>query len=271
MNTRSSGLFGDGENPVSLFVEKLDKAQADLDVKALIVRINSPGGGVTASDIMYQRLRRFKAARNVPVIAVLQDVAASGGYYIACGSDTIISHPTSVTGSIGVIVQTVSFAGTMQKLGISAKAFTSGPFKEMGSPLKPLEPGEGTILQGIVDDFYGRFLKVVQAGRPKLTEERIRELADGRVYTGDQALANGLVDQLGYMDDALAMAKQRSGAGRMMVVFYGRPLGYKPTAYAAAPSLPAQVNFVNVAVPDFLLPRGPQMMYLWTGQEISER
>ncbi len=117
LNQRETGMFSTGENPVSLFIEKIDKAQNDDSVKALILRINSPGGGVTASDIMYDRVKRFRAARpSVPVIAMLEDVGASGAYYLACGAEKILAHPTSVVGSIGVIVQTVSFAGTMQKL-----------------------------------------------------------------------------------------------------------------------------------------------------------
>ncbi len=140
MNHRSEGLMGSGENPVSLFVEKLDKAQDDSSIKAVVLRINSPGGGVTATDIMYRRLVEFKKAKKVPVIAMIEDVGASGGYYLACGADTILAEPTSVTGSIGVIVQTFSLVGTMDKLGITTKAITSGPMKDMASPFKPLTP-----------------------------------------------------------------------------------------------------------------------------------
>ena len=272
MNMRETGLFGSGENPVSLFVEKIDKAQRDPHVKALVVRINSPGGGVTASDIMYQRLMRFRAARQVPVVTVIEDMGASGGYYLACASDAIVAHPTSVVGSIGVIVQTVSFSGAMKMLGIQAKAITSGQYKDMGSPLKPLEEKDQAILQGIVNDFYGRFVKIVATGRPKLTEEQVKVLADGRVYTGNEALANGLVDALGYMQDAVLLAKARSCSAKVKVVMYDRPLGGKENLYSRTPAGPPQMqmNMLNVTAPGLMNMARPQFLYLWTGQSLGE-
>ena len=267
VNQREMGLFSMGDNPVSLFVEKLDKAQADASIKAVVVRINSPGGGVTASDIMYRRLMDFRSARNVPVIAVIEDVGASGGYYIACGADRIIAHPTSVTGSIGTIVQTFSLAGAMSALRIEARAITSGPRKDMASPFKPLAPEDMAILQGMIDEYYQRFLDVVAAGRTQLTPEQIKPLADGRVFTGAQAKENGLVDQLGYMGDAIAQAKAASKAARVKVVMYHRPMGYRANAYSAAPDAPTQpqVNLVNISMPQMLSAAQPSFLYLWTG------
>jgi len=266
MNQREAGWFGEKDNPVSLFVEKLDNAEADGNVKAIILRINSPGGGVTASDIMHERLMRFRSARKLPVIAVLEDVGASGAYYLACASDEIVANPTTITGSIGVIVQTVSFSGTMRLLGISAKAVTSGPRKDMASPLKPLDEKDLAILQTMVDEFYKRFLEVVVAGRPKLSAEKVKSLADGRVYTGEQALANGLVDRIGYMEDAIRLAKQRGGISKAKVVMYHRPLGYRANVYSAAPmAAGSQVNLLNINVPDAITLSQPKFLYLWTG------
>jgi len=265
-NERKSDLFGNGENPVSLFVEKVDKAQADRRVRVLVLRINSPGGGVTASDIMYNRVMRFKAATGRPVIAVLQDVAASGGYYVACAADVIVAHRTTVTGSIGVIVQTVSFAGTMEKIGVDAQAITSGARKDMASPLKPLDKADAAILQGLVDDFYAQFISVVSAGRPKLTAEKVLKLADGRVYSAGEAVKNGLVDSLGYMDDALALAKKRSGSSRIKAVIYHRAMGYRPNAYSLAGVGGAQFNLVNINAGQLMSLARPRFMYLWTGR-----
>ena len=143
---------------MSLFVEKLDKATEDPSVKAIVLRINSPGGGVTASDLMYNEVMAYKKRTGKPVVAVLMDVAASGGYYLACSADEIIAQPTTVTGSIGVIMQTVSFAGTMSKLGITADAITSGKMKDAGSPLKAMKPEEREIFQKLVNQFYDRFV-----------------------------------------------------------------------------------------------------------------
>ncbi|MBT3199024.1 MAG: signal peptide peptidase SppA [Phycisphaerales bacterium] len=265
-NDRSKGLLGSGENPVSLFIEKMDKAQADPNVCALLLRINSPGGGVTASDIMYNRIQEYKTATGKPVVAVLVDVAASGGYYIACAADEIIAHKTTITGSIGVIVQAVSFAGTMDKIGVTAQAITSGKMKDMGSPLKPLDPADIKVLQGVVDDFYAKFVAVVDAGRPKLTTAQVKTLADGRIFTADEALANGLVDSLGYMDQALAVAKTRSGSDRVRAVMYGRPVGHRANAYSMAPEVGAQFNLINVDTTTLMSMARPNFMYLWSGR-----
>ena len=271
LNQRRGGMFGPGENPLSLFVEQIDKAQDDEQVKALVVRINSPGGGVTASDVMYRRLRKFRDERKVPVVAVLEDVGASGGYYVACAADVIVAHPTSLTGSVGVIVQTVSFAGTMKKLGISADAVTSGAHKDMASPLKPLDDADRKILQDIVDEFYERFVDVVAAGRSRLSREKVKSLADGRIYTGSQAIKLGLVDGLGDVDEAIALAKKKSGSQAVKVVVYHRKLGYRANAYSAAGLMQPQINLVNLTVPHLLDMTRPRFCYLWTGRAPQAR
>jgi protease-4 len=264
-NQRGDGLFGPHDNPVSLFVEKIDKAEKDTQVRALVLRINSPGGGVTASDIMYRRLAQFKKERKVPVIAAIEDVGASGGYYIACGADTIMAAPTSITGSIGVIVQTFSLSGTMAKLGIDTKAITSGPMKDMGSPFKPLSADDQKVLQEMVTEFYGRFLDIVAAGRPKMKREDVKKLADGRIYTGAQAAADGLVDTVGDVKDAITEAKQRAGIKAARVVMYDRPWGYKANVYSAAGVGGTQINLLNLSMPGLMTWLEPQFLYLWTG------
>lgn len=265
MNVRGSGglLGGYRDNPVSLFVEKLDRAEADPSVRAVVLRINSPGGAVTASDIMYQRLIRFRQNRSVPVVAIIEDVGASGAYYLACGADTILCHPTSVTGSIGVIVQTISFAGTMDMLGIDAAAITSGPRKDLASPLKPLDPADRAILQAMVDDFHGRFLRVVSAGRPSLADDQIAALATGEVFTGQQAVDNGLADGLGYLNDAIALAKSLAEIERVQVVMYHRAWGYRANVYSESSAPPT--SLVNLDLSTFLQLAEPRFMYLWSG------
>ena len=264
-NARGEGLFGPHDNPVSLFVEKIDKAEKDPQVKAVVLRINSPGGGVTASDIMYRRLLEMKKERKVPVVAAIEDVGASGAYYIACSSDAIVAAPTAVTGSIGVIVQTFSLTGTMAKLGIDTKAITSGPMKDMASPFKPLSPEDQKVLQQMVTEFYGRFVDVVAAGRPKLARDAVTKLADGRIYTGEQALAAGLVDATGDVKEAVAEAKKRAGLKAVKTVMYDRPWGYKANVYSAAPVGGMQINLLNVSVPGLMTWLEPQFLYLWTG------
>jgi len=270
VNRRERGLFVTGENPMSLFLEKLDAAAADRHVRAVIVRINSPGGGVTASDIMHRALVEFRAKRKIPAVALIQDVGASGGYYIACGADRILAHPTSVTGSIGVIAQTLSLAGTLRMIGIETKAVTSGPMKDMASPFKPIDAKDIAVLQEMIDAFYERFLTVVQTSRKDIPAKRLRELSDGRVYTGQQAKANGLVDDLGYMGDAFDLAKALAKVGRAKLVIYTRPHGYRANAYSAAPGITPQVNMVNISMGQLLQDARPRFMYLWTGRSSGE-
>ena len=267
VNRRMGGLlWGTGENPVPLFAEKLDKAQRDRSVKAVVVRINSPGGTVQASEAMYERVRRFRRDSGKPVLSCITDVGASGGYYVACAAERIICQPSSITGSIGVMVQTVSFAGTMRMLGISAEAINSGRLKDMGSPLKKLTDEEREVFQGMVDEFYGRFVEVVAEGRKELTPAKVRALADGRVYTGRQALELGLVDRLGGLQDAVAEAKRAAGVKKAKVVMYHRPLGYRANVYSgtAAPAPTAQINLLNVQAGEMMFLRRPSFLYLWS-------
>ncbi|MBN1764446.1 MAG: signal peptide peptidase SppA [Sedimentisphaerales bacterium] len=262
-NQQQAGLFSTGENPVSLFVEKLDKAQDDDDVRAVVLRINSPGGTVAASDCMYHRLREFKEKTDKPVVACMLDVAASGGYYLACGSDYIMATPGTVTGSIGTILQTISFKGTMDIIGMDALAIKSGQLKDIGSPLKKREAGEIELLEGIIMQFYEQFLEVVLQGRVNLKEDKLRELADGRVFTASQALEEGLIDQIGYPDDAIRWARKKAGIERAKVVIYQRPVNYKPNVYGSALNDVRPGALVNLQLPDWLQGHGPQFLYMW--------
>ncbi len=265
MNRPTSGLFTSGENPVSLFVEKLDKAKADQNVKAVVLRLNTPGGTVAASDMMYQSLLQFRQETKKPVVACMLDVAASGGYYLACGCDGIVAGPGTVTGSIGTIMQTVSFEGIMNKLGIQAEAIKSGELKDIGSPFENLDDKERAVLQGIIDQFYQQFLAVVKKGRAgKIPEGRLEELADGRVFTGRDAQKECLVDRIGYPDDAIKWAKMLSGLEKTKVVIYHRPIHYKPNVYGSATLESGVGALVNVELPDWLQSSGLRFLYLWT-------
>ncbi len=262
-NQQRSSLLRTGDNPVSLFVEKLDKARKDRFVKAVVLRLNSPGGTVAASDAMYHSLREFKRQSGKPVVACMLDVAASGAYYLACGCDGIVAQPSSVTGSIGTIMQTVSFAGTMDKLGIKAVAIKSGGLKDLASPLRDLSSEEQEVLQKIITQFYEQFLEVVRNGRGGLSREKLGELADGRVFTAGQALEKGLIDRIGYPNDAIAWAKRLAAVKNAKVVIYHRPIGYKPNIYGSASGDIEVGALINVELPDWLTSSGPQFLYLW--------
>lgn len=264
-NREKRSLFGAGDNPVSVFVEHLDKAADDPSVKAVLLRINSPGGGVTASDIMYNELLHFKqrTGGKRPVVAVLMDVAASGGYYLACGADEIVAQPTTITGSIGVIMLAPDFSGTLGKIGTEVNAIKSGKMKDAGSPFRKMGLEERAVFQKLINEYYDRFVSVVAAGRPKMNEARIRELADGRVYSGQQALELGIVDRVGTLRDAVAGLKERMGAKHVRVVMYTRPADTKPNIYAQSPAGAPQMNLFNVQIPESFISPEPQFLYLW--------
>ena len=272
VNQRMGGLFGGGENPVSLFTEKLDAAENDSNVKAVILRINSPGGTVQATEAMYQRLQRFRKTGK-PVVAHITDMGASGGYYLACGAERITCQPSTITGSIGVLIQTINFADTMRMIGVRAEAITSGDLKTMGSPLKHLTDDERDVFRTIVDEFYEQFVQAVADGREKLSVEQVKALADGRVYTGRQALAAGLVDGLSDIDKVIESVKAKAGLKRVKVVMYHRPYGHRANAYSAsaAPTPVTQINFVNLQLGALGMLRRPQFLYLWSTDLTRER
>ena len=263
-NRSKLGFMSGGENAVSMFVEKLDKAKKDPDVKAVVLRINSHGGTVAASDTMHHALLEFRQKTHKPVVTCVLDTAASGAYLLACGSNGIVAQPGSVTGSIGTVLQTVSFAGTMEKLGIKAVAIKSGKLKDIGSPLRDMTDEEREVLQGIIEQFYEQFVSAVDSGRPGLNESQVRELADGRVFTGTEAVKLGLVDKLGFPSDAIKWAKELAGVQRARVVIYHRPFGYKPNVYSSeASGGDLSGALVNIELPDWLKAEGCEFLYVW--------
>lgn len=240
--------------------EELIKAEKDDTVRAVILRINSPGGTITASDILYREILDFKRRQRIPVIASIMDVGASGGYYVALAADKIVAHPTSVTGSLGVVMLAVNAQGLMEKIGISPLAIKSGDKKDAGSPFRPLTPEERTIFQGVIDDMYGRFVRLISESR-RIPEDRVRSFADGRIYTAEQALALGLIDRVAYLDDVVLMAKRAANLDEARVVMYHRPKEYVSNIYSAAPTgtLP-ETSLGQLAS---LLTGGPRFFYLW--------
>jgi protease IV len=261
INARSSGLFGDGDNPLSLFRERLDAAADDCHVKAVVLRVNSPGGAVTASDIMYRDLMAFRKKTGIPVVVCMMDVAASGAYYLAMGADVIYAHPTTVTGSIGVIMSLYNAAGLAEKIGIASNPIKSGPIKDIGNPLRQMTEEERAVLQDLVNNFYDQFVHIVSTGR-HMPEDRVRLLADGRVYAGTTAKALGLVDEVGYLEDAIQCAKSMAHLKDATVVAYERGGGYKGSIYAGMPNIPSNIN-VHLDVPGLSSGHGAAFMYVW--------
>jgi protease-4 len=239
--------------------EELEKAEEDARVRAVVLRINSPGGTVTASDILYHEITRFKERRKVPVVASILDVGASGGYYVALAADRIVAHPTTVTGSIGVLMLTVDASGLLEKIGVSATYVKSGALKDMGSPFRSLRPEERALFQDLIDRFYGRFVELVARSR-KLDEARVRAFADGRVYTASEALGLGLVDRIGYLEEAIGDARSAAGLAEARVIAYRRPRQYRATIYSSAEAPAPAATLADLAR---IVVSGPRFLYLW--------
>ena len=247
-------------------VARLGKAAADGDVKALLLKVDSPGGSVTASDVLHHEIAKFKTRRpDVKIVVAMMDVAASGGYYIAAAGHRIVAHPTTVTGSIGVIFVRPDLSGLLEMIGARTLVTKSGPLKDMGSPFRPATDEENTLFQNMIDEYYDRFVAVVAEGRG-LSEERVRAIADGRVYTGRQAKELGLVDRIGYLNDAVDEARTVAGLdGQARLVVYRRSEKADQSAENTAVSEPstAAKSLIDLGL-DRLLPcPRTGFYYLW--------
>ena len=259
---KDGGLLDRDDDLVARIKEELTLAAEDEHIKALLLRINSPGGTVTASDVIYHEIMAFKEKRKIPVVAVIMDLGASGGYYIAVTGDRIIAHPTSVTGSVGVIMLRVSAEGLLQKIGVEASAIKSGAKKDIGSPFRPMTDDERAIFQTMINGFFSRFLDVVSKGR-SLPPDQLKAISDGRVLTGPQALQLGLVDQVGYLDDGIAAAKKLAGLSEARVIMYARPDAYRNNIYSLTGAVGGLESLARLDLMNLMHGASPQFLYLW--------
>jgi len=204
-------------NPKSIILQ-LRKFRENEDVKAIVLRINSPGGGVGPSQEIYSEVKKTTLQKKV--VASMGAIAASGGYYVAAASDHIMANPGTITGSIGVVMEFANMEELFKKIGISAHVIKSGDYKDIGSPLRKMTSEERRLLKGFVDNVHQQFVAAVAEGR-KMSEESIRALADGRILSGQQAQELGLLDSLGNMEDAIAMAVKLGGIKGKPSIVYG--------------------------------------------------
>lgn len=245
--------------------ESLQKAEKDDDIAGVIVRINSPGGTVTASDIIHHELLAFKSRKKVPVYACIMGIGASGGYYVATAADEISAHPTAVTGSIGVLLMRFEVEGLLTKIGVSEHTVKSGDKKDMLSPFRPATPEEQIIIQEVINRLYGRFVDVVQA-RPgnRLERKELEILADGRIYTAEQALQAKLIDRIGYLDDTVSAVKKAGHIEQARVVSYYRPGSYRGTIYSGEPDAANQtLSLISINGDGLEMLSEAGFMYLW--------
>ncbi len=258
---RAFGLVEE-EGTVGRIVAELKKAEDDDHVKAIVLRINSPGGGVTASDEIHAEIVRWKREHHVPVVAALGDLAASGGYYVACSADRIVAAPTTVTGSIGVIMMNLNVEGLLGKIGVKNDTYKAGAHKDILSPFRGATPEERRIVQNILDDLHARFIAVVREARTGIDPARVPELTDGRIFDAPSALQAGLVDRVGTLRDAIEIAEKAAGVERAKVVMYRRSDEARENIYSRVDRGPAQVNLLNVDLGG-VAGNGPRFLYLW--------
>jgi len=256
-----SGLIFSGEGPgpasgtAEWVVEALEAAAEDEAVKAVILEVDSPGGTITGADLIHRQVERTRAG-GVKVVAFFRNIAASGGYYVSAPADRIVAYPTAITGSVGVILQTFNVSGLFEKLGVEAVTVKSGKLKDMGSPFRTPTDEERAVLQSIADEAYERFVNIVAEGRG-MDIEKARALADGRILTAKQAKAAGLVDALGYLDDAIAAAEEVATIENATVIRYGKVPSLMEVLFPSA-----KADDPSAALARFLSGLGP--LYLAT-------
>jgi protease IV len=202
-------------------IRQLKRYEDDGSVKALVLRVDSPGGGVAASQEIFDQLMKFRS-KGKHIVVSMGAVAASGGYYVACAGDTIFANPGTVTGSIGVIFSFPVIRTLMDKVGIKLEVVKSGTMKDVGSPAKEMSPEERLMLQSVIDDTYNQFVAVI-VDRRKLDLDYVKSLANGSIFTGQQAKANGLVDKIGTLEDAISKAGEMADLGKHPRVIKERP------------------------------------------------
>lgn len=201
------------------FLQMIKQVKEDDSVKAIVLRINSPGGGVAESAEIHDQLLKLKKETNKPIYVSMGAMAASGGYYIATAGDKLFASPETITGSIGVIMQSVNYEGLAKKYGVELVTIKSGPYKDIMNPARKMTDAERDILQRLINQSYEAFVDVIVKGR-KMSEEAVRKLADGRIYDGRQAKSLRLIDEFGYLDDTIAALKKEHRLADAQVVRY---------------------------------------------------
>lgn len=263
LNQNLTGLYSAGENPVAAFREKLDAAARDPRVRSVVLRVNSPGGGVAATDLMAEELRRFRLRSGKPVVACLLDLATGGAYYLAAGADRIIALPTGVTGGIGAVVNHANLEDAMAQLNVRVETIKAGDLVDMGSVTAPLPEDARRLFQEMADGFRDRFTARVRSCRPAMTDADRATIEDGRIVAAPRALALHLVDALGYPDDALTEAERLAGLTGAEVVLFQRA-GYPVhSLYATVPNVPMQSELIPFSYPGLERSKLPTFLYLW--------
>ena len=260
LNRNFKGMDSLGENPVSLFHEKLGAAAADSSIKAIVLRINSPGGSVTASDIMRRELVKFRQTCGKPVVASILDVGAGGAYYLATACDYITVHPTSVVGGVGVVMNLYSLADVLPKQEIEPRTVRAGDYIDLGTPVVRFDEDGEEILDSIAKELHARFIDAVLDTRPEVD----RKYLDGRIMSASQALANGFIDEVAYLDDSILRAEGLGGVtSNARVVMFRRTNDRALTEFDITPNTPSSLASLPLSIPGLDRTNLPLFLYLW--------
>jgi protease-4 len=273
LNTPFAGPMSLGENPVALFREKLDAVEADECVKAVVLRVNSHGGGVAACIAMRRDLERFKARSGKPVVACLLDMATGGAYYLASGADMVVSGQATVTGALGVILNLFNLQDLMAQYNVIPQPVKSGALVDIGSSSRPLKEAERTLLQAMADEFHNQLRDDIKRSRPKVNDAQGTTF-DGRIFTGREALARGLVDSLGGLDDAIQFAAQLGCGGNSVqptVILYRRANDPANSIYAVTANIPLQGAGFLPNLPGLERSKMPTFLSAWLSELTMEK
>jgi protease-4 len=271
LNTPFVGPLSCGENPVALFREKLEAVACDPCVKAVVLRVNSPGGGVAACISMRHDLDRFKERTKLPVIACLMDTATGGAYYLASGADQIVAGPATVTGGIGVLLNLFNLRELMGQFNIIPQSVKAGQLTDIGTSARALTDDEKKLLQAMADEFHKQLIADIKRNRPAATDAAA---FDGRIFTGSQAKAKGLVDQIGDLDEAIQLAAQIGCPGlnvRPGVVMYRRGNDPARSVYAITPNVPLQGSGLLPNLPGLDRTKLPTFLSVWQPELTLEK
>ncbi|AST92856.1 signal peptide peptidase SppA [Sutcliffiella cohnii] len=244
------------------FLKMLDQAKEDDGVKGIILKVNTPGGGVYESAEIHRKLVEIKEETDKPIYISMGSMAASGGYYISAPADKIFATPETLTGSIGVIMQGINFGELAERYGVKFETIKSGEYKDILSQTRDMTESERSILQDMVDSMYSRFVDVIVDGR-NMSEAEVRQVADGRIYDGVQAKDINLVDELGYYDDVLDALKDDYKLGNVQVVQYQENIGLGSLFLMKTSSLFQQNAEMQLLSTLFSQPNAPRLMYLY--------
>ncbi|SES35596.1 signal peptide peptidase SppA [Salipaludibacillus aurantiacus] len=257
----SGGLFAAGYDH-ELLLDQLDHAAEDPDVHGVVLRVNTPGGGVVESDEIHDKVVQLQEDYRKPVFVSMGSMAASGGYYVSAPAEQIYANPQTITGSLGVIMQSINVSELAEELGIESNVIKSGPYKDIMSSTREMTDDEREILQDLVDDAYEQFVNVIENGRV-FDRDDVYELADGRIYTGSQAMEAGLIDGLGHMEDVIYSLKDDLGRGDLTVVEYEANVGF-PSLIGATVQEVFQNQQLTEVKSWMRQNQGPRLMYLYT-------